>query len=110
MKRILTLLAISAILSLVLFGAVMDGQWSYAGSDGSAPRTLNIFASGTTVQGVMDNLNVTNSGISGAFFWFHVTRGGVDFLYKGQVKNGLIELQETSSQGHRVLTYAKAAQ
>ena len=107
MKRILTLLAITAILSVVLFGAVMDGQWNYAGTDGAAPRTLNIFASGTTVQGVLDNINITNSGIAGAFFWFHVNRGGVDFLYKGQVKNGLIELQETSRQGNRVLTYAK---
>jgi hypothetical protein len=108
MKRLLTFLSVSAILTVAVLGAVVDGQWSFEGSDRTAPKKLSIRVSGTSLSGTMDGVAITNSGVEGAYFWFHVVRGGVDSLYKGQIKAGKIELREESAQIHRKLTFARS--
>ena len=108
MKRILTSLLVSAILSVVAFGAVVDGKWSGAGSDRTAPKALSIRVVGNSVSGTMDGVAITRSGVEGNFFWFYVFRNGADFLYKGQIKNGRIELREQGPQSNRTLIFNRA--
>jgi hypothetical protein len=108
MKKFLTLLAAVAILSVVALGAAQDGQWAFQGTDTTAPKNLSIHVSGATLSGTLDGLPLTGSGVTGPFFWFHVVRSGSDFLYKGQVKNGNLVLNEVGPSGTKSLTYAPA--
>jgi len=108
MKKILALLSISAIFSLAAFAAVLDGKWSAEGSDKTAPKQLSMKLNGKNLYGDMDGRSITNGGVEGAFFWFHVVRNGVDFLYKGQIKAGKIELREAGPQGVRTLSFTPA--
>jgi hypothetical protein len=108
MKKILISLLVSAILSVVALGAVMDGKWSAQGSDKTAPKTLSIRLVGNSVQGTMDGTALTRSGVAGEYFWFYVAREGGNFLYKGQIKNGKIELREVGPHSNRTLTFSRA--
>lgn len=108
MKKIATLLSICVMLSLAAFGAGPAGQWKNTNTSNTQPQNLTITVSGTTLSGAMDGLNLTNTGTSGAFFWFHVVRSGVDYLYKGQLKGSNMQLSEVSSQSNRVLTFTPA--
>jgi hypothetical protein len=105
MKKILSLLAASFLLSLAVFGATPEGNWKFSGSDGTAPKTLSIHISGTILSGTMDGLSIIHTGMEGGYFWFHVVRNGVDTLYKGQMQGGSIILHESSPQFHRVLSF-----
>ena len=109
MKKILTLLSVFAMLSGVALGAVEDGQWTFQGTDSTAPHNLSIHVTGATLSGTLDGAALTGSGVTGPFFWFHVVRNGSDFLYKGQVKNGTIILYEVGPISTRKLTYVQAS-
>ncbi|MGA2274639.1 MAG: hypothetical protein ABSH00_13875 [Bryobacteraceae bacterium] len=107
MKRVLTSLLVSAILSLAALGAVVDGQWSAEGSAKTAPKKLSIHVNQNSLSGTMDGMAITRSGVDGGFFWFYVVRNGADFLYKGQIKGGKIELRESGPHVHRTLTFTR---
>jgi hypothetical protein len=106
MKKILTLLSVSAILGWVALGAVVEGQWNVEGSDTTAPKKLILHMNGSALSGTMDGIAITKSGSAADVIWFHVMRGGVDFLYKGQVKAGKIELREAGPKT-RVLSFGR---
>jgi len=107
MKKILVLASVSAILNLAAFGAAPDGQWKVGGSDKTAPKKLFLHVSGASLAGTMDGAAITNSGVEGNFFWFHVLRNGTDVTYKGQIRDGKIELREVGGL-NRVLSFTRA--
>ncbi len=109
MKRILTLLFLSAILSCALSAAFVDGLWRVEGSDRTAPQRLSIRVSGNQLVGIMDGVPIADGRVEGDFFWFHVLRNGVNTLFKGQMKQGKIDLRESSTQVNRRLSFARVS-
>jgi len=107
MKRIFTLLSLAAIFGLAALGAVADGHWNAEGSDKTAPKQLSIRVTGNSLVGTMDGVAITRSGVEGNFFWFYVVHNGGEFLYKGQMKGGKMELRESGPRVHRTLSFTR---
>jgi hypothetical protein len=106
--RVASLLCLALIVGLSVRGAAPTQKWALEGGDKTAPHSLSIAIDGSSVSGTLDGATITRGGAEGGYFWFHANRNGVDTVYKGQIRDGKMILNEASAQGHRHLIFAKS--
>ncbi len=96
------------VMTIAAIAAAPAGNWQVEGGVASAPQYLSLQVSGNSLTGTADGVTITDGHVEGAFFWFHVSRNGGNYLYKGQVKQGKLVLQEVVNSTSRTLTYGPA--